>query len=83
MALFMGAALKTDQGNDQAARRNRRIVSLFSKPVSQVNKNFFKQKLSEKLDKKFLKFINEISDNDEPIFDGFGRCTYFFIKLGG
>ena len=48
-ALFMGASLDAKYKNVIVAERNKKVCEFFSRPIAQVNKNFFKTKIHEKL----------------------------------
>ena len=80
-ALFMGASLNPKYRNLFIADRNRKIVEFFAKPISQVNKQFFKQKLHDKLPAELLCLIKEVQDIDHPISDSYGRVTQFYVML--
>lgn len=53
-------------------------MEFFSKPIAQVNVQFFKEKMAEKLpdDQRLL-----IKECKEPYIDSFGRVTFFYIEL--
>jgi hypothetical protein len=79
----MGASLDPMYHNQPEAVRNSTIMQMFSKPISQVNKQFFHEKLQDKLDKELRGYITELDDNAEPYIDDYGRVTYFVTHLGG
>ena len=81
-ALFMGASLNPKYRNLFIAERNKKVVEFFSKPISQVNKQFFKQKLQDKLPAELLCLIKEVADIDHPVVDSYGRVTQFYVMLG-
>ena len=81
-ALFMGASLDTKYKNVIIADRNKKIVEFFSRPIAQVNKQFFKTKMADKLAPEYRAMIMEINSSKEPYSDSFGRVTYFYIILG-
>ena len=82
-ALFMGASLDSKYENTFLANRNREIMKFFSKPIAEINKKYFIEKMEAKLDPNYRAMIKEIPYGQEPIVDDFGRVTYFFIYLGG
>jgi hypothetical protein len=54
-------------------------MEFFSKPIAQVNVQFFKEKMAEKLPEDQRSMIKE---SKEPYMDSFGRVTFFYIELG-
>ena len=57
-------------------------MEFFSRPIAQVNKQFFKMLIATKLPDEIRVMIKEISDNKEPYCDHYGRVTYFYMMLG-
>ena len=78
--LFLGAS-KIHVDNEQS-KRNRMMVSAYSKPMAQMNRMCFRNKIKQKLDDQYKPFIVEIEKGKQPIVDSYGRATYFFCKLG-
>ena len=77
--LFLGAS-KLHVNNEQS-RRNRMIVSAYSKPMAQMNRMCFRNKVKSTLPDEYKPFIHEIAKGKQPIVDSYGRATYFFAKL--
>ena len=54
--LYMGASeMKVE--NDAVVNSNRQMVQAMSQPIALVNKEFFKQKLADKLDEELQEYI--------------------------
>lgn len=55
-----------------------------SQPIALVNKEFFKQKLMDKLDSELHQYINSVNTRkgEKPIVDNYGRVTYYYAQLG-
>ena len=55
-----------------------------SQPIALVNKEFFKQKLKDKLDPELQEYIKSINTRkgEKPIVDNYGRVTYYYAQLG-
>ena len=81
--MFMGSTLDAKYKNIIIADRNKKIVEFFSRPISQVNKGYFKLILQDNLNREYSVLIKEINDQTEPYIDHFGRVTYFYIMLAG
>ena len=79
----MGASVDPKFKDDVVSHRNKKIIEFFSKPISQVNRQFFTMKLNDKLAPELRPLVQEISDDNTPLVDSFGRTTFFFINLGG
>ena len=77
--LFLGAS-KLHVNNEQS-RRNRIMVSAYSKPMAQMNRMCFRNKVKSSLPDEYKPFIHEIAKGKQPIVDSYGRATYFFAKL--
>lgn len=82
-ALFMGSPLDAKYKNIHVANRNRKIIEFFSRPIAQLNKEVFRQKIAEKLSSEQRAIIKEVTDNKQPLSDSYGRITFFYIVLGG
>ena len=82
-AMFMGSVLDAKYKNIIIADRNSKIIEFFSRPISQVNKPYFKQKMVENLNEEVIFNIKEIADNKEPYVDSYGRVTFFYVLAGG
>ena len=82
-AMFMGAKLEAQYKNIIIADRNRKIIEFFSRPVAQVNKQFFKRMIADKLNDHDNALIKEISEPNDPLTDHYGRVTFFNVVLGG
>ena len=76
-ALFMGSGLDAKYRNIFIQDRNRKIVEFFSRPIAQVNRQYFKRQLTESLPDEQRVLIQEIFDSKEPYIDHFGRITFF------
>jgi len=68
-AMFMGSVLDAKYKNIIIADRNSKIIEFFSRPISQVNKPYFKLKINEQLTEEVIVNIKEIADNKEPYVD--------------
>ena len=81
--LYMGASEMKVQ-NDAVVNSNRQMVQAMSQPIALVNKEFFKQKLADKLDEELQPYINQVNTRkgEKPIVDSYGRVTYYYARLG-
>ena len=52
--------------------------------IALANKEFFKSKLSDKLDDELLPYVRQVNPRkgQRPMVDSYGRVTYFYIRLG-
>ena len=81
--LYMGASeMKVE--NDAVVNSNRQMVQAMSQPIALVNKEFFKQKLADKLDEELQEYILQVNTRkgEKPIVDSYGRVTYYYARLG-
>ena len=60
------------------------MVQAMSQPIALVNKEFFKQKLADKLDEELQEYILQVNTRkgEKPIVDSYGRVTYYYARLG-
>ena len=81
--LYMGAAsVKVE--NESVVNSNKSMVQAMSQPIALVNKEFFKQKLMDKLDPELQPYIKSVNTRkgEKPIVDNYGRVTYYYAELG-
>jgi hypothetical protein len=79
----MGSVLDAKYKNIIIAERNSKVMEFFSRPISQVNKPYFKLKILEILSEDIQLNIKEIAENKEPYIDSYGRVTFFYVLVGG
>jgi hypothetical protein len=79
----MGSPLDAKYKNSIIAERNRKIIEFFSRPISQVNKQYFKQLLLMQLPENLYANVKEIGESKEPYVDSYGRVTFFYVLIGG
>ena len=79
-SLFYGENARYVYHNDHIADQNRALIRKFSTKVAEHNKPWFKKLTEQKISEELRAFIKEA---EEPLEDRFGRCTFFYVDIGG
>ena len=75
---LLGCSLE-DFTSQTIFRKNKLVISKVSKFVSLTNKDFFYERLVDKLPEEVLNYIRL---STEEIEDELGRITYFYVRIG-
>lgn len=62
-------------------KKNYHILQRLTNIVVELNCEFFNEKLKDRLRENY-NFLHMLSSSNDPLVDSWGRCTYFFSKIG-
>ena len=59
-------------------------MTAISEPIAEANREFFEQKLAEKLDPNLQPYIKQVmwQYKEPPLYDSYGRVTHFYVQIG-